>query len=293
MMLMCFIQLLDADLPWTYLLFRSIILPPLSLILYLTILSSFYFERCSHIVVLSSSPASWLAQCGFGCLEFCVCLSQSVTSCASLTLREAGTCPTRSCIYCFCLHACTICSVASLLLFLVRAFVRLCALMDGMKTPPGIPDCNQSYYTGNSFSVPHSAQQSLQTTPCNVSQDVSTQTSDQSDTLSCDVAVQTSFYGAPTLSLDAAALTATPSTLSQHVSTQMGSRSASSFSVDTSVQITTHSAVLLDAATQLDLTEFLIGWIYSDQPVDRRHPFCQSPPSILGAHVAPFTAAWT
>ena len=125
------------------------------------------------------------------------------------------------------------------------------------------------------------------TTPCNVSQDVSTQTSDQSDTLSSDVAVQTSFYGDPTLSLDAAAQTTTPSTLSQHVSTQMGSRSASSFSVDTSVQITTHSAVLIDAATQLDLTEFFIGWIYSDQPFDRRHPFCQSPPSILGAHVAP------
>ena len=125
------------------------------------------------------------------------------------------------------------------------------------------------------------------TTPCNVSQDVSTQTSHHSDTLSCDVAVQTSFFGAPTLSLDAAAQTITPSTLSQHVSTQMGSRSASSFSVDASVQITAHSAVLIDAATQLNLTEFLIGWIYSDRPVDRRHPLCQSPPSILGAHVAP------
>ena len=75
--------------------------------------------------------------------------------------------------------------------------------------------------------------------------------------------------------------------LSQHVSTQIGSRSASSFSVDVSVQITAHSAVLIDAATQLNLAEFLIGWIYSDRPVDRRHPFCQSPPSILGAHVAP------
>ena len=275
--------------------------------------------------------------------------------------------------------------------------------MDGMQTPPGITECNQSYFTGNSFSVPHSAQppgitvqpvilyrqrpphsaQQLQhgtpatpalppasiqevnapassgvtsssllsrsavssqvtvaptrygtggviplaeaitqisfleflqrfgvsiappqppqppvsnslleaavqtTTPCNVSQDVSTQTSDHSDTLSRDVAVQTSFFGAPTLSLDAAAQTITPSTLSLHVSTQMGSRSASSFSVDASVQITAHSAVLIDAATQLNLTEFLIGWIYSDQPVDRRHPFCQSPPSILGAHVAP------
>ena len=125
------------------------------------------------------------------------------------------------------------------------------------------------------------------TTPCNVSQDVSTQTSDQPDTLSCDVAVQTSFYGAPTLSLDAAAQTTTPSTSSQHVSTQIGSRSASLFSVDTSVQISAQSVVLFGAATQLDLTEFLIGWIYSDQFLDRRHPFCQSPPSILGAHVAP------
>ena len=67
----------------------------------------------------------------------------------------------------------------------------------------------------------------------------------------------------------------------------MGSRSASSFSVDTSVQISAHSVVQLDAATQLDLTEFLIGWIFSDSPIDRRHLFCQSPPSILGAHVAP------
>ena len=254
--------------------------------------------------------------------------------------------------------------------------------MDGMQTPPGINECNQSYYTGNSFSVPHSAQQlqhgtpatpaqppasiqevnapassgvisssllsrsafssqvtvaptrngtegvmllaeaitqlsfleflqrcgvsiappqpsqppvsislleaAVQTTPpCDVSQEVSTQTSDQLDTLSCDVAVQTSFYGAPTLSLDAAAQTTSPSTSSQHVSTQMGSRSASSFSVDTSVQISAHSVVQLDAATQLDLTEFLIGWIFSDSPIDRRHPFCQSPPSILGAHVAP------
>ena len=165
--------------------------------------------------------------------------------------------------------------------------------MDGMQTPPGITECNQSYYTGNSFSVPHSAQQlqhgtpanpeqlpasiqkvnapassgvisssllsrsalSLQVTaaptrngtggvmplaeaitqlsfleflqrcgvsiappqlsqlpvpislleaavqttpPCDVSQEVSTQTSDQLDTLLCDVAVQTSLYGAPT-----------------------------------------------------------------------------------------------
>ena len=128
----------------------------------------------------------------------------------------------------------------------------------------------------------------VQTTPlCDVSQEESTQTSDQLDTLSCDVAVQTSFYGAPILSLDAAAQTTSPSTSSQHVSTQIGSRSASSFSVDTSVQTSTHGVVQLDAATQLDLTEFLIGWIFSDSPIDRRHLFCQSPPSVLGAHVAP------
>ena len=42
----------------------------------------------------------------------------------------------------------------------------------------------------------------VQTTPpCDVSQEVSTQTSDSQDTLSCDVAVQTSFYGCPYLIL--------------------------------------------------------------------------------------------
>ena len=49
----------------------------------------------------------------------------------------------------------------------------------------------------------------------------------------------------------------------------------------------THSVVQLDAATQLDLTEVLIGWIFSDSPLDRRHPLCQSPPSVLGSHVVP------
>ena len=136
--------------------------------------------------------------------------------------------------------------------------------------------------------VPISLLDAVQTNPPgDVFQDVSTQTSDQQDTLSCDVAVQTSSHGTHILSLDAAAQTTSPSTLSQHVSTQMGSRLASSFSVDASVQITAHSAVLIDAATQLNLTEFLIGWIFSDRPLDRRHPFCQSPPSVLGAHVAP------
>ena len=123
--------------------------------------------------------------------------------------------------------------------------------------------------------------------PCDVSQEVSTQTSDQLDTLSCDVAVQTSFYGAHTLSLDAAAQTTSPSTLSQHVSTQMGSRSAFSFSVDTSVQTPIRCVVLNDAATQLPLTEFFIGCIYSNSPKDRQNPVRQSPPSMLGSHALP------
>ena len=101
------------------------------------------------------------------------------------------------------------------------------------------------------------------------------------------MAVQTTSRSASPSFLDAAVQTPSYSPLSQDFSTQFGSRTVSSFSVDTSVQISTHSVVQLDAATQLDLTEFLIGWIYSDRPLDRRHPFCQSPPSILGAHVAP------
>ena len=125
----------------------------------------------------------------------------------------------------------------------------------------------------------------VQTTPpCDVSQEVSTQTSDQQDTLSCDVAVQTSSHGTHILSLDAAAQTTSPSTLSQHVSTQMGSRSASSFSVDMFVQTPVRSTVLHDVATQLPLTEFFIGCIYSNNPLDRRNFVRQSPPSMQGSH---------
>ena len=96
--------------------------------------------------------------------------------------------------------------------------------------------------------------------------------------------VQTSFYGAHTLSLDAAAQTTSLSTLSQHVSTQMGSRPASSFSVDTSVQTPIRSAVLHDAAIQLPLTEFFIGCICSNSPLDRQNPVRQSPPPMQGSH---------
>ena len=41
---------------------------------------SFYFERCSHIDVLSPLPANWLALCGFSCLEYCAHPSPSIIS---------------------------------------------------------------------------------------------------------------------------------------------------------------------------------------------------------------------
>ena len=124
--------------------------------------------------------------------------------------------------------------------------------------------------------------------PCEVSQDSSTQTSDQpGSSLSLDVAVQTIFRSVCSSSLDATVQTLSHSSLSQDVSTQFGSRPASSFSVDASMQTSTQSVVQLDAATQLDLTEFLICWIFSDSPLDRRNPVRQFPPSVLGSHVVP------
>ena len=152
--------------------------------------------------------------------------------------------------------------------------------------------CNVLATPSQSTQLPASvslADAAVQTaSPCEVSQDSSTQTSDQpGSSLSLDVAVQTIFRSVCSSSLDAAVQTPSYSPPSQDVSTQIGSRTASSFSVDASLQTSTHSVVLLDAATQLDLTEFLIGWIFSDSPLDRRHPFCQFPPSVLGSHVVP------
>ena len=122
----------------------------------------------------------------------------------------------------------------------------------------------------------------VQTTPpCDASQDVSTQTSDQPvSSLSFDVAVQTSSHSIHTSSLDAAVQTIPHSTLSQHVSTQMGSRSASSFSVDVFVQTPIRSTVLHDVATQLPLTEFFIGCIFSNDPLDRQNFDRQRPSSV-------------
>ena len=121
------------------------------------------------------------------------------------------------------------------------------------------------------------------TSPCDASQDASTQTSDQPvSSLSLDVAVQTSFHSVHTSSLDAAVQTIPHSTLSQNVSTQMGSRSASSFSVDVFVQTPIRSTVLHDVSTQLPLTEFFIGCVFSDDPLDRQNLVRQSPPSVQG-----------
>ena len=122
----------------------------------------------------------------------------------------------------------------------------------------------------------------VQTTPpCDASQDVSMQTSDQQvSSIFFDVAVQTSSHGIHTSSLDAAVQTIPHSTLSQHVSKQMGSRSAPSFSVDMFVQTPTRSTVLHDVATQLPLTEFFIGCIFSKDPLDRQNFVRQSPSSV-------------
>ena len=58
--------------------------------------------------------------------------------------------------------------------------------------------------------------------------------------------------------------------LSQDVSAQMGSRPASSFSLDVFVQTPTRRTVLHDTSTQLPLTEFFIGCIFSNDPFDRQ-----------------------
>ena len=116
------------------------------------------------------------------------------------------------------------------------------------------------------------------TAPCDAFQDVSTQTSDQPvSSLSLDVAVQTSFHSVYTSSLDAAVQTLPHSTLSQDASTQSGSRPASSFSLDVFVQTPVRNTVLHDTSTQLPITEFFIGCIFSNDPFDR-----QSSSSVQG-----------
>ena len=112
----------------------------------------------------------------------------------------------------------------------------------------------------------------VQTTPpSDASQDVSTQTSEQPvSSIFFDVAVQTSFHSVHTSPLDAAVQTLPHSTVSQDVSTQMGARPASSFSLDVAVQTPIRSTGSHDTSTQLPLTEFFIGCIFSNDPFDRQ-----------------------
>ena len=66
-------------------------------------------------------------------------------------------------------------------------------------------------------------------------------------------------------------------TLSQDASTQSGSCPASLFSLDVFVQTPLRSTVLHDTSTQLPITEFFIGCIFSNDPFDR-----QSSSSVQG-----------
>ena len=112
----------------------------------------------------------------------------------------------------------------------------------------------------------------VQTTlPSAASQDVSTQKSDRPvSSLSFDTAVQTPFHSVHTSPLDAAVQTLPHSTASQDVSTQMGTCPASSLSLDAPVQTPLRSTVSHETSTQLPLTEFFIGCIFSNDPFDRQ-----------------------
>ena len=139
-------------------------------------------------------------------------------------------------------------------------FLQRCNLLIAPPQPPQLPVI---------ISLLDAAVQT--TPPSDASQDVSTQTSDQPvSPLSFDVAVQTSFHSVHTSSLDAAVQTIPHSTLSLDVSAHMGSRPASSLSVDVFVQTPIRSTVLHDVSTQLPLTEFFIGCIFSNGSIDRQ-----------------------
>ena len=123
----------------------------------------------------------------------------------------------------------------------------------------------------------------LTASPCEVSQNSSTQMSDKPVySLSLDVAVHTIFHSVCSSSLDAAVQTIPHSTFSQKAQLPL-------ISVDTSMQIPIRSVVQHDAATQPELTEFFIGCIYSNNPLDRQNFVRQSPPSVLGSHALPPT----
>ena len=85
-----------------------------------------------------------------------------------------------------------------------------------------------------------------------------------------DAAVQTPFHSVLILPLDATVQTLPHSTASQDASTQKGTRPDSSLSLDAAVQTPLRSVVSHDTSTQLPLTEFFIGCIFSNDPFDRQ-----------------------
>ena len=70
--------------------------------------------------------------------------------------------------------------------------------------------------------------------------------------------------------LDAAVQTTPPGAASQDVSTQTCDRPVSSLSLDAAVQTPLRSIVSHDTFTQLPLTKFFIGCIFSNDPLDRQ-----------------------
>ena len=108
------------------------------------------------------------------------------------------------------------------------------------------------------------------------SQDVSTQTcASPVSSLSLDAAVQTPLHSVLISPLDAAVQTLPLNIASQDVSTQMGARPASSFSLDAAVQTPLRSVLSHDTSTQLLLTEFFIGCVFSNDRLD-----CQGSSSV-------------
>ena len=76
----------------------------------------------------------------------------------------------------------------------------------------------------------------------------------------------------------------------------MGSRLASSFSVDVFVQTPVRSVLLHDVAIQLPITEFFIGCVFSNDPLDRQNFVRQFPSSAqddIGSDLSSLTCTIT
>ena len=121
-------------------------------------LSSVHSEHWLHTGATFSLPVNWHGLCALRFSSILCAFDCDGNLTHTLTFRDADTCATRS--WSLCTHLCanTLRSLVPLL-SLVLAFVYLCSFMDGMQMPPGITECNHSYFSSNSFSAPHLAQQ--------------------------------------------------------------------------------------------------------------------------------------